>query len=211
MVVIIYRQVPRQSDGSPISLRRGTRTSDLLQSGRISLLPNEVNFTASPDWSNFADDSISDSEASDLPGHQATPPQPSTPFLSTPATSIIIMKRSSAFSFQSKGGGIIVFEKDGPPNSQMRGRSISYRQGVLTGTTFNYTSGDALASRQSAPRGDYAPQAREIGSNVGLERSARSSTPSLNYHPIRIGLAWNFSFLEPIEKLFNRAKGLFRD
>ncbi|KAF6758557.1 hypothetical protein DFP72DRAFT_1064679 [Ephemerocybe angulata] len=138
--------------------------------------------------------------------HSATPPHPSNALLFTPAT-IIIMKRTSMFSFQSKGGGAIVLEEDVLPGSHVRARSISYHQG-LTGTTFNYTSGDALASGQSVPRRTDTSQAGATASNVALERDVRGSSDTLNYHPIRIGLACNFSFLEPIEKIFNRIKDL---
>ncbi|KAF6758276.1 hypothetical protein DFP72DRAFT_1043824 [Ephemerocybe angulata] len=118
------------------------------------------------------------------------------------------MKRTSTFSFQSKGGGVIVLEDDGPPGSQVRARTICYRQGVLSGTSFNYTSGDAVASGQSVPRRAGTSRADGTASSVALERDPRGSTDTLNYHPICIGLACNFSFLEPIEKIFNRIKGL---
>ncbi|KAF5311408.1 hypothetical protein D9611_011593 [Ephemerocybe angulata] len=117
------------------------------------------------------------------------------------------------FSFQSNlnGGRITILEEDGLQGNQVRTRTVCYQQGVLSGTAFNYTSGDALASRQSVPRRAGMSRADGTASNVALGRDPRGSTDTLNYHPIRIGLACNCSFLEPIEKIFNRVKGLLRN
>ncbi|KAF6758553.1 hypothetical protein DFP72DRAFT_1167399 [Ephemerocybe angulata] len=120
------------------------------------------------------------------------------------------MKLPSIFSFESKPcGAVSVLEEDHPGN-QVRARSVSYHQGIFSGTTFNYTSGDALASGcQSAPVRAEMAQANGTASRIDVEREHRD--PAINYHPIRIGLACNFSFLEPIEKIFNRIKGLLRN
>ncbi|KAF6758556.1 hypothetical protein DFP72DRAFT_844939 [Ephemerocybe angulata] len=124
---------------------------------------------------------------------------------------IIIMpvKRASIFSFQSKGGGVIILEEDGPPASQVRARTVSYHQGIFSGTTFNYTSGGALTSGRYAPLRTDMAQENGTASSISVGREPRD--PAINYHPIRIGLACNFSFLELIEKIFDRIKGLLRN
>ncbi|KAF6758277.1 hypothetical protein DFP72DRAFT_1043825 [Ephemerocybe angulata] len=101
------------------------------------------------------------------------------------------MKLPSIFSFESKPcGAVSVLEEDHPGN-KVRARSVSYHQGIFSGTTFNYTSGDALASGcQSAPVRAEMAQANGKASRIDVEREHRN--PAINYHPIRIGLASMF-------------------